>query len=199
MDDFAAPAKAPPPRFAPKAAAAESSPPKPAPVKKAPVLSSARPAAPKPAAAGPSKPAAAPAKAGASKTLSVSPSEPVKYKYSSDDALAQAADLIPADYHTKFADAAWKTRLEGAEEMVTWVSEGDGATKVDSEIMMRFLGKTPGWGEKNFQVSFSITALTCRCRQRYSRSCRSWPRKARHSVNHQQHYVWDRYRTSWAI
>jgi cytoskeleton-associated protein 5 len=44
--------------------------------------------------------------------------------------------------------------LEAAEEMVKWVEEG-GAEKVDSEVMMRFLGKTPGWGEKNFQASFS--------------------------------------------
>ena len=36
--------------------------------------------------------------------------------------------------------------------MVKWVEEEGGAEKVDSEVMMRFLGKTPGWAEKNFQV-----------------------------------------------
>jgi hypothetical protein len=32
------------------------------------------------------------------------------------------------------------------------VEEEGGADKIESEVMMRFLGKTPGWGEKNFQV-----------------------------------------------
>lgn len=47
-------------------------------------------------------------------------------------------------------------RLEAAEELVAWVGEGGGAEAVDSEVMMRFLGKTPGWGEKNFQVSAKL-------------------------------------------
>nr|XP_019044957.1 microtubule Associated protein [Kwoniella bestiolae CBS 10118]OCF23887.1 microtubule Associated protein [Kwoniella bestiolae CBS 10118] len=164
LDDFSAPpAKAPPARFARPGAA------KPAPSASAP------PASPKPpststikrpppsAAAGPSKPAAKPAakppaaasssKAGPSKTLATSPSEPVKYRYSPEEAAAIASDVIPADYHVKLADGAWKVRLEAAEEMVKWVGEEDGAGKVDCEVMMRFLGKTPGWGEKNFQVS----------------------------------------------
>lgn len=62
---------------------------------------------------------------------------------------------MPANFQTSFADAAWKVRLEAAEEMVKWVEE-EGASKVDSEIMMRFLAKTPGWGERNFQVSGKI-------------------------------------------
>lgn len=35
--------------------------------------------------------------------------------------------------------------------MIKWVEE-EGAEKVDSEILIRFLGKFPGWNEKNFQV-----------------------------------------------
>lgn len=108
-----------------------------------------KPAAPPPAAAGPSKPAAK----GAAKALASSPSEPVKYRFTPEDAAARAADLVPANFHTALADGAWKVRLEGADEMVAWVNDG-GADEVDSEIMMRFLGKTPGWGEKNFQVSY---------------------------------------------
>lgn len=75
----------------------------------------------------------------------------MKYRYSNDDALAQAVDLIPANFQTSLADSAWKVRLEAADEMIKWVEE-EGAEKVDSEIMIRFLGKTPGWNEKNFQV-----------------------------------------------
>lgn len=95
------------------------------------------------------------AKAGPSKTLAASPTEPVKYRYSNEDALAQAADLIPANFRTALADSAWKVRLESAEEMIKWVEE-EGAEKVDSEIMSRFLGKIPGWNEKNFQVGVSV-------------------------------------------
>lgn len=140
MDEFSAPpVKAPPARFAkpaPKAVPAE---------------------APKPAAVPAKKPAASTGsgKAGPSKSLASSPTEPIKYRYSNDDALAQAAEFIPATYQTNLADGAWKVRLEAAEEMIKWVEE-EGADKVDSEIMTRFLAKTPGWGEKNFQVSAKI-------------------------------------------
>ena len=79
----------------------------------------------------------------------------MKYRYSPEDAAEKASSVIPADYHTKLADAAWKTRLEAAEEMIKWVDE-DGGHAVDSEILFRFLCKTPGWGEKNFQVSAKL-------------------------------------------
>jgi len=81
----------------------------------------------------------------------------VKYRYSTDDALAQAADLVPANFQTQLADPAWKVRLEAAEEMIKWTEE-EGAEKVDSEILIRFLGKYPGWNEKNFQVCQTATS-----------------------------------------
>jgi cytoskeleton-associated protein 5 len=122
--------------------------------KPAPSVPSAKPA---PTAA-PTKSAA---KAGGSsaKTLAVSPSEPVKYRYTSEDAASKAADIIPADYHTKLADGAWKVRLEAAEQMVQWVDE-DGGEQIDSEVLFRFLAKTPGWGEKNFQASHDSPSST---------------------------------------
>ncbi|KAK4685920.1 cytoskeleton-associated protein 5, partial [Tremellales sp. Uapishka_1] len=147
LDDFAPPAKAPPSRFAskpPAARALPSSPPKAAVPVKRPTPT---------ASAGPSKPTV---NGGPSKTLAVSPSEPVKYRFSSEDAAAKAEEQIPATYHAQLADAAWKVRLEAAKEMVKWVGEEDGAEKVESEVMMRFLGKTPGWTEKNFQVSAEL-------------------------------------------
>ncbi|BEJ15612.1 hypothetical protein CspHIS471_0502170 [Cutaneotrichosporon sp. HIS471] len=130
-----------------------SPPPKAAPVRKVapPAAKPAPKAAPPPAAVGPSKPAAK----GAAKALASSPSEPIKYRYTPEDAAARAADLVPANFHTALADGAWKVRLEGADEMVAWVNDG-GAELADSEIMMRFLGKMPGWGEKNFQKSPSF-------------------------------------------
>lgn len=161
LDEFPEPPKRPmPPKFANRlgkktATASEESRPEanPSPTKGPPARLMSKPAA-KAAPAGPSKPASA-AKPGVSKALASSPSEPVKYRYSSEDAMVKAEELIPAVFHTKLADSAWKVRLEGADEMVTWVNEG-GGDQVESEIMMRFLSKIPGWGEKNFQVSAKI-------------------------------------------
>lgn len=67
--------------------------------------------------------------------------------------------MIPAEYHTKLADGAWKIRLEAAEEMMKWAE--DSAAEVDSEVVFRFLGKTPGWGEKNFQVCPELNGAEC--------------------------------------
>ncbi|WVN86161.1 uncharacterized protein L203_101322 [Cryptococcus depauperatus CBS 7841] len=100
-------------------------------------------------------PSGRPAKGAPAKTLASSPNDPIKFKYTPEDAAVQAADLIPPEFHSKLADSAWKVRLEAADEMVNWI-EQEGAEKVDAEIMMRFLAKTPGWGEKNFQVSSKI-------------------------------------------
>jgi hypothetical protein len=63
--------------------------------------------------------------------------------------------LVPANFQTQLADSAWKVRLEAAEEMIKWTEE-EGAAKVDSEILIRFLGKYPGWNEKNFQVCQTV-------------------------------------------
>ncbi|ORY29668.1 armadillo-type protein [Naematelia encephala] len=162
LDDAAPPARAPPARFSrpvTKPASAESSASSsPAKAPAPPAVARRPPPAAQPKSAAASKPSA-PAKTGSSKTLAISPSEPVKFRFSSEDAAAQAADAIPADYHTKLADGAWKVRLEGAEELLRWIDEEGGAQKVDSEVMMRFLGKTPGWGEKNFQVSAKLYQL----------------------------------------
>ncbi|KAL1407788.1 hypothetical protein Q8F55_007223 [Vanrija albida] len=155
-DDSPTPPVSPGPKPAPPASPSKAAPPARAAPPKA-----AAPKMPPPAAAGPSKPpskppAAAAGKPGAAKTLASSPTDPVKYRFSSEEAAARAEEAIPANYHSALADAAWKVRLEAADEMVKWVGEDGGAEAVDSEVMMRFLGKTPGWGEKNFQVSTKL-------------------------------------------
>lgn len=146
-----------PPKGAPPSRFARPAQPKPpSPSKMSLALPSATPAkkpvAPPAAAAGPSKPAVA-AKAGPSKQLAISPSEPVRYRFTPEDAAAQAEQTIPSSYHTRLADPAWKIRLEAGEELVKFVDEEGGADSIDSEVMFRFLSKTPGWNEKNFQVS----------------------------------------------
>ncbi|KIR73278.1 microtubule Associated protein [Cryptococcus deuterogattii CA1014] len=141
-----------------------------APPKRGPPARFARPGSTKPPAAAvpaPSQrsaPAAAPpatkavsaaGKSGPAKTLTSSPNDPIKFKFSPEDAAAQAADLIPSEFASKFSDSAWKVRLEAADEMIKWVEE-EGVKKVDAEIILRFLSKSPGWSEKNFQVSSKI-------------------------------------------
>jgi cytoskeleton-associated protein 5 len=107
-------------------------------------------------AAPPSKPPAVAkptAKVGGTASLPApTASEPVKYKFSPEEAEAQATELIPADIQAGLADGQWKERLGAAERLLTWVEEGN-ADNAESEVIFRYLGKTPGWNEKNFQVS----------------------------------------------
>jgi len=75
--------------------------------------------------------------------------------------MAKASDDVPADIQEGFKSGAWKERLEAAEKMTAWIESGEGLT-LDSEVLFRFLGTSPGWGEKNFQVStktYNVMAL----------------------------------------
>lgn len=85
----------------------------------------------------------------------------VKYKFTPEEAMAKAGDDVPADIQGGFKSAAWKERLEAADKMTAWIESGEGLT-LDCEVLFRFLGTSPGWGEKNFQVStkvFNVMAL----------------------------------------
>ncbi|KAL7422401.1 hypothetical protein Q5752_003047 [Cryptotrichosporon argae] len=145
LDEVVPPKRAPPARFARTAAASASS--------SAPSSPPAKPAASRAAAPRPVAPAAKPAAkagpSGSSKSLAISPSEPVKYRYTPEDAAAKAQEVVPADHHTKLADAAWKVRLEAAEEMVKWVGE-DGGAEVSAklyQVMAIMAEKSPSFGK----------------------------------------------------
>lgn len=113
---------------------------KPPPAAAAPVPKKVAPAASaaagKPAAKGSQAPAAA---------------EPIKYKFSSEDAEIRAAELVPAQIAADLADANWKIRLAAMDEFIAWI-EGSVAETAECEVLFRFLSKKPGWNEKNFQV-----------------------------------------------
>jgi cytoskeleton-associated protein 5 len=123
------------------------------------------PAAAVAAAAAASKPAkgSAPAPSGALDSF--------KYKHTSEDAEALAAETIPPNFITDLGDANWKTRLAALEELTTWVE--DNVEELDAEVVVRALGKK-GWGEKNFQVSAKLygilVVLAERCPS-FGRSC----------------------------
>ncbi|EFI28381.1 microtubule associated protein [Coprinopsis cinerea okayama7 len=94
-----------------------------------------------------------------------------KYKHTPEDAEAVAADMIPSNLLTDFADSNWKTRLAALEEMTTWL-EGEVDT-IDAEVLVRALAKK-GWSEKNFQVSTKLYAILSILAQRcpsFGRSC----------------------------
>lgn len=116
--------------------------------RKPPVV--AAPAAKKPAPA-----AASSAKAKAPATANTS--EPLKFKFSAEDAEGRWEEAIPADMRAELGDGNWKLRLEGAERLTAWLDEGH-ASDIEAEIFFRFFSKVPGWSEKNFQVRSSCRA-----------------------------------------
>ncbi|GAC98115.1 microtubule-associated protein [Pseudozyma hubeiensis SY62] len=116
-----------------------------------PAASSSAPAR-RPAPAASARPAAA-ASGGGSKAAA-SATEPVKYRFHPDDAETRAADLIPAGIATQLASSAWKERLAGMTEFNDWLKVE--AETVESEIIVRALGKKPGWKESNFQVMAEV-------------------------------------------
>lgn len=83
---------------------------------------------------------------------SSAPSETFKYKFTPEDADSRIAEIIPENFSNELGDSAWKVRLATLEESFPQWLEGSLDT-VDAELVFRFLGKKPGWNEKNFQVS----------------------------------------------
>ncbi|KAG8688770.1 Microtubule-associated protein, microtubule dynamics during spindle orientation, partial [Ceratobasidium sp. 395] len=154
VDDIAPPkAKKPPARFLAKKAPAGD--------KADEAEKSSAPAAKAPAAAAAKKlpPAVAAVSNKAAKAAPAAATDTFKYKFTPEDADGLAADLVPAQMQTDLGDSAWKVRLAALEEMTTWLDEQLNGGGLESEVLIRFLGKKPGWGEKNFQVSAKVYAL----------------------------------------
>lgn len=111
--------------------------------------------APPPSSAPPKTPAVASSKPGTKSAAPVTAGslDTVKYKHTPEEAESLAADLFPGSIMTELGDANWKTRLAGLDEMMTWLETEIQA--LDAEVVVRALAKK-GWGEKNFQVRFSL-------------------------------------------
>ncbi|CAE6505293.1 unnamed protein product [Rhizoctonia solani] len=127
-------------------------------MKKAPAAGE-KPAAPAAASSKKLPPAAAAATSKSGKAAPPSATDTFKYKFTPEDADARYADLVPAQIQTDLTDAQWKVRLAALEEMTTWLDDELNGGEIESEVLFRFLGKKPGWGEKNFQVSAKVYAL----------------------------------------
>ena len=130
-----APPVRPPPRAAPA----------PRPLAKKPPPPAAAPPAVKKAVV-----AAAPSKAPPPKAV-----EALRYKFTQEDAEMQADSIIPAPIRTGLSDSNWKERLAAMESMHSWLSGGE-IDNVESELVVRYLSKKPGWKESNFQASLFV-------------------------------------------
>ena len=116
-------------------------------------------AAPRPLAKKPLAPAAAPpavkkpvVAAAASRAPQPKAVEALRYKFTQEDAELQAESTIPAAIFAGLSDSSWKERLAAVEGMHAWLSGGE-IENVESELIVRYLAKKPGWKESNFQVS----------------------------------------------
>ncbi|CAO1624883.1 unnamed protein product [Parajaminaea phylloscopi] len=84
-------------------------------------------------------------------------SEPVKFRFTPDEAESRASEAVPPEIATQLSDSNWKERLAGIQALNGWVSkEADG---LESELVVRALGRKPGWKESNFQVLAEVFKL----------------------------------------
>lgn len=93
------------------------------------------------------------------KSSAAKPAEPLRYKFSQEDAELQSESVFPAEITAGLADPNWKQRLEAMESLETWLRGGELAN-VESELVIRYLSKKPAWKESNFQVS-SLSPFSC--------------------------------------
>ncbi|CAE6421007.1 unnamed protein product, partial [Rhizoctonia solani] len=147
VEEMAPPKAKPPARFLKKAPVAAEKPP------------AEKPTASVPAASKKLPPAVAAASAKSAKGGPPAATDTFKYKFTPEDADARSSELVPAQIQTDLADAQWKARLAALEEMSTWLDGELNGDAIESEVLFRFLGKKPGWNEKNFQVSAKVYAL----------------------------------------
>lgn len=76
----------------------------------------------------------------------------VTFKYSPEDAMSQASDLVSSEIKTGLGSSNWKERVEALDQLISWVKEGEGK-EVDPEIIARFFEKQLNGSEKIVQVS----------------------------------------------
>ncbi|UZJ52839.1 hypothetical protein CBS101457_002159 [Exobasidium rhododendri] len=122
-----------------------------APPARAAMISSSKPAARPALAGGGGEGGGGAAKPGGKAALAT---EPVKYKYHSDEAEAKAADVVPAHLLEEISNSVWKDRLAGMVKFNEWLKAE--VEELESELIVRFLSKKPSWKESNFQVMAEV-------------------------------------------
>ncbi|KAI8898868.1 armadillo-type protein [Globomyces pollinis-pini] len=79
--------------------------------------------------------------------------ESIKYLYSDDSALEYIAGLFPEDVLGNLSSSAWKSRLEAIHSFAENLSTNEDCS---IEAVLRYLLKTVGWKESNFQVMIGM-------------------------------------------
>ncbi|GAB5588997.1 hypothetical protein Unana1_03897 [Umbelopsis nana] len=103
----------------------------------------------KPSAAAPPSSASGPKKS--AKLPPSAPEEPVRYKFSPEDAEERITEYVPADIISQITDSQWKIRLAAMEALYSHLEQQD-PSAIEPEIIIRVLSNKPGWKEMNFQV-----------------------------------------------
>ncbi|KAI8849851.1 armadillo-type protein [Chytridium lagenaria] len=102
---------------------------------------------------GPSKSSDAPKK---KTTESVLVEEKISFKYSDDSAEAWMQEHFgEVVVLAEIGDANWKVRLAAVQKLLETVNATD-LGSIEAEAVIRFLLKTPGWKESNFQVMTGV-------------------------------------------
>lgn len=83
-----------------------------------------------------------------------SASEPVKFRFSPEEAENRASDAVPCEIAVQLADSNWKERLAGMQSYNGWLSHE--VETLESELVIRALSRKPGWKESNFQVTAEV-------------------------------------------
>jgi cytoskeleton-associated protein 5 len=81
------------------------------------------------------------------------PVEDLTPKMTKEEALAKAAEVLPASALANLEDKNWKQRVVGIEELSAAVaSMSEDAISDASDAIIQQLEHKPGWKETNFQV-----------------------------------------------
>ncbi|KAJ3334892.1 Cytoskeleton associated protein 5, partial [Kappamyces sp. JEL0680] len=95
-------------------------------------------------------------KQGSSSSVNLVVEQPIKYEFSDDSAVEYAENLFGAATVKMLSDSAWKVRLEG---MTAIKNAVETQSELKAEGVLRFLLKSVGWKESNFQVMNGMIAV----------------------------------------
>jgi cytoskeleton-associated protein 5 len=95
-------------------------------------------------------------------------------RFSSEEIDVNFDEFVPENIRTKLGESAWKSRLEGCEDLLEFIQKS--SLTFDAEVLARALKKKPGPKESNFQIVakvFSIFELLPSAESTFNRSVAS--------------------------
>ncbi|KAJ8683238.1 hypothetical protein QAD02_019030 [Eretmocerus hayati] len=76
---------------------------------------------------------------------------PTEKNLSNEEVDEIASEHLPSEILTGLVDANWKARLSAAEQLQEFVQQMD-SSQISTQVLVRILGKKPGFKDTNFQV-----------------------------------------------